>query len=443
MRQGPHLHVLFDVTRLLARSGFATPTGIDRVDRAYLEALHDSPQVELHLVRLDALGPHLLAPREAERVLHLLARSHERPSSTADQISFETLQRWLQSPPGTRAPRQVAATTAPVESGAPAQRLRRLIDRPLADLRLRELLGRQGHASCLYLNTSHGQSYRTALARWLRRTRIASAFFVHDLLPIEFPQFNRAAEPARHAARMRTASECARHVIVNSEVTRDVLRGYLEKLGRHVPPITVLPLGVGPEFRPDADRPVLACPVPYFVVLGTIEPRKNHALLLRVWRQLVDAHGTEAPRLVILGRRGWNNEALFQELDGGARLGSHVVEWPGLGDAAVIELVRSARALLAPSFAEGYHLPVAEALALGTPVLVSDIAAHREIGADHAVYVDPAADAAWQNLICEYADRHALRRGEQAKQIQAYRPPRWPDHLSRALAILNAAAREV
>lgn len=443
MRHGPLLHVLFDVTRLLARAGFATPTGIDRVDRAYLEALHAAPNVELHMVRLDALGPHLLAPREAERVMHVLALGRERQDSAAERGAFETLCAWLRSPAGTPAPRQPAASRVESLAAARPRHLRRLLERPLADLRLRQLLGRQSRTACLYLNTSHGQSYRTALARWLRRTRIPSAFFVHDLLPIEYPQFNRAAEPARHAARMRTASECARHVIVNSEVTRGVLRAYLEDQGRRVPPITVLPLGVGSEFRNHGDRPVPSASVPYFVVLGTIEPRKNHALLLRIWRQLVDTDGDMAPRLVILGRRGWNNQALFRQLDGDAGMVAHVVEWPGLGDSAIVDLMRGSRALLAPSFAEGYHLPVAEALALGTPVLASDIAAHREIAAEHAELVDPEDDGVWLKLVRDYGAWHAPRRAEQVRQIQGYQPPRWPDHLARAIAILEAAAREV
>ena len=444
MRPSASLHVLFDVTRLLARASFSTPTGIDRVDRAYLEALHAAPAVELHLVRVDALGPHLLSTRETERVLHLLELGRERPETSAERASFAALRGWLASPAGTPPPRQAAANPEAAVGSPRAQPFRRLLDRSLADARLRSLLGRPGRAACLYVNTSHGQSYRAALARWLRRTGIRSVFFVHDLLPIEFPQFNRAAEPARHAARMRTASDCARHVIVNSAVTRDVLQAYLAAQGRHVPPITVLPLGVGPHFgaspapvEGDAGTPG------YFVVLGTIEPRKNHALLLRVWRQLVESQGPAAPRLVILGRRGWNNEALFRELDAPGTLGTFIVEWPGLGDPAVVELLRGARALLAPSFAEGYHLPVAEALALGTPVLVSDIPAHREIAGPHAEYVGPADDTAWLELVRDYAGWHAPRRAARQIQIAAYQPPRWSDHLARAMAILESAAREV
>lgn len=428
------LRVLFDVTRLQARAGFSTPTGIDRVDLAYLESLHAHPGVELHLVRVDTLGPHLLAAREAARVLDTIGRRC--PPSDSPDATFEALWQWLQAPSGAPPPPRPSAAAKPLR----LPRLARLFDRPLAQLRLRRLVGRPMRPRSVYLNTSHGQSYRAVLARWLHRTRIPAVFFIHDLLPIEFPEFNRAAEPARHVSRIRTASECARHVIVNSQTTRDVLRHYLVASGWRVPPITVLPLGVGEEFRCEPETAARTTQVPYFVVLGTIEPRKNHALLLRVWRRLAQRPGT--PRLVILGRRGWNNEAVFRTLDGDASLKGHVVEWSGVDDARVRALLRGARALLAPSFAEGYHLPVTEALALGTPVIASDIAAHREIAGRHAELLDPRDDEAWVSAIGDYADRASPRPARHVERLEAYRPPRWQEHLDRAIALIDKAAHQ-
>ena len=430
------LRVLFDVTRLQARAGFATPTGIDRVDLAYLEALHAQPRVELHLVRIDAFGPHLLAAKETTRVLESLSRRP--PASASASTSFDVLWRWLQAPAGSPPPVPVPAiaSRAAAKPGA-----RRWLDRPMADLRLRRLVEHHGRPRCLYLNTSHGQSYRAVLARWLHRTRIPAVFFIHDLLPIDFPEFNRAAEPRRHVARIRTASECAGHVLVNSEVTGRVLHDYLTAAGWRVPPITVLPLGVGEEFRRHASAVIDPPAVPYFVVLGTIEPRKNHALLLRVWRRL--AASSDAPRLVILGRRGWNNEAVFRVLDGDRTLRGHVVEWQGIDDAGVRTLLQGARALLAPSFAEGYHLPVVEALSLGTPVLASDIAAHREVAGPYAELLGPEDDEAWSTAIREYAAGGSARRAARHQRSHGFEPVRWPAHLAAALAVLEQAAREI
>ncbi len=70
--------------------------------------------------------------------------------------------------------------------------------------------------------------------------------------------------------------------------------------------------------------------VPYFVVCSTIEPRKNHLLLLHVWRELVRRDGADAPKLVIVGSRGWKFEAVAALLDRSPALRGHVVEVSGL-----------------------------------------------------------------------------------------------------------------
>src|SRR5205823_1812943 len=138
----------------------------------------------------------------------------------------------------------------------------------------------------------------------------------------------------------------------------------------------VLPYGIEHVASAAADAPIRAA-VPYFVVLSTIEPRKNHELLLRLWQRLAERHGAAAPRLVLVGHRGWENDAVFKLLDSLRGNSPHVVECPDLDDAALAAVLRGARALLSPSFAEGFGLPVVEALALGTPAIASDIAAHR------------------------------------------------------------------
>src|SRR5262249_22522618 len=116
---------------------------------------------------------------------------------------------------------------------------------------------------------------------------------------------------------------------------------------------------------------------PYFAVLGTIEPRKNHLLLLNFWSRLA-ATLSAPPRLLVIGPRGWENEQVLDMLERSRRLRGLVEEHNALSDAQVGSVLSRARALLLPSFAEGYGLPLAEALASGIPVLCSDIAVFRE-----------------------------------------------------------------
>jgi glycosyltransferase involved in cell wall biosynthesis len=181
---------------------------------------------------------------------------------------------------------------------------------------------------------------------------------------------------------------------------------------------------------------------PYFVVLGTIEPRKNHLLLLNVWRRLAQTLGPEAtPRLVLIGRRGWENENILDLLDRCPVLKGVVVEHNRLPDPEVRTLIAGARALLMPSFAEGFGLPVVEALALGAPVIASDLPALRETGGDAPDYLDPLDGPAWARAILDYAAPRSLRRQAQLARLSNWRAPTWEDHVGGVLDFLAETAR--
>ncbi len=124
-------------------------------------------------------------------------------------------------------------------------------------------------------------------------------------------------------------------------------------------------------------------------MVGTIEPRKNLLQLLTVWHRWTQEGRSPRARLIVVGRRGWENENILELLDRSKGLAPSVIEVASLGDARMVALLKGATALLAPSFVEGYGLPIAEALALGTPVIASDTDAHREAGGAFADYLDP------------------------------------------------------
>ena len=173
-------------------------------------------------------------------------------------------------------------------------------------------------------------------------------------------------------------------------------------------------------------------------MVGTIEARKNHLMLLQVWQRLVQRFGTNAPRLLIIGQRGWECEQVFDLLDRGETLRDAVIE---LGDCTDEQLARhlaSARALLFPSLIEGYGLPLVEALQTGTPVIVSDLPVFREIGGNIPEYLDPLDGPAWEQAILDYADGASGARADQLKRLAGYRAPTWEDHFSRVEAWMGA-----
>jgi len=163
--------------------------------------------------------------------------------------------------------------------------------------------------------------------------------------------------------------------------------------------------------------------------VGTIEPRKNHLLLLNLWRHMAETLPSDRiPRLIIVGRRGWENEQVVDMLERCAALQGHVVELNGCSDRQMHELLRGARALLLPSFAEGYGMPVAEALSTNIPVLCSDLPALREAGGSAPDYLDPLDGLAWRTHIIDYYGAGA-RYLAQHKRMAEWRPPSWADHM--------------
>ena len=168
--------------------------------------------------------------------------------------------------------------------------------------------------------------------------------------------------------------------------------------GARLPTTVPAPLGIELSFLQrgyEADGPAER---PYFVCVGTIEARKNLAFLLTIWRRLAERMSEAAPQLVLVGRRGWENEAVIDHLERSHAVRALVHEVGDLSDAELAQVMAGARGLLAPSFAEGFDLPLIEALCLGVPAIASDIPVHRELAAP-ATLVDPTDGPAWLDAI--------------------------------------------
>lgn len=142
------------------------------------------------------------------------------------------------------------------------------------------------------------------------------------------------------------------------------------------------------------------------------------------------------PRLAIIGRRGWENEQILDLLDRSSIIRPFVEEVSSCGDGELAALVRGAKGLLMPSFAEGYGMPIAEALSAGTPVIASDIAAHREVGRSAADYIDPLDGIAWKQTILDYANDGPIRQA-QLERLRQWEAPDWDSHMDIASRVIE------
>lgn len=276
----------------------------------------------------------------------------------------------------------------------------------------------------IYLNVGHTGLNAAGLERWLARRQLKPVYLIHDLIPITHPGYCRPGEASRHATRMRQALRSARGIIVNSEATGAELTGFARSEGLAAPKMLAALLGIE---RLAAGTGISPRSHPYFLCIGTIEGRKNHILLLHIWEMLKQELGAAAPELILVGQRGWEADDVFAMLDHPTL--AKVIELDACDDAQLANLLDHARALLMPSFAEGFGLPVLEAMARGTPVIASDIPVFREITQAIPCLIAPDDMVAWRRAILNHLTDSPAREAQRRK-LADFAPPSWADHIA-------------
>lgn len=295
-------------------------------------------------------------------------------------------------------------------------------------------------AGSFMFNTGHLGLEHKRYAAMLRHRGVRPVFMVHDLIPLTHPEYCRPGEREHHRVRMHNAVSMGHGIIVNSQDTLATLVRFVDSSGLHMLPAIVAPLAPGLPKLSHAARPL---PRPYFVVLSTIEPRKNHLLLLQIWRRLVERLGDAAPHLVVIGQHGWECENVIDLLERCEQLKGFVHEHSACSDAELVTFLAHAQALLFPSFVEGFGLPLVEALSLGVPAIASDIAVFREFAGEVPDYADPLDGARWMALIEDYAKPQSTFRAAQMDRLMSFRSPSWGQHMAKVdefLAMLESGA---
>ena len=278
------------------------------------------------------------------------------------------------------------------------------------------------------LNISHSGLNQEKYRQKLQQYRLKPIFFVHDLIPISYPEYSRPGEDSRHQYRMETVLRYGDGIIVNSKDTLVNLEVYAKDHSLPMLKSVVAHLATAPLPSAEIQSPVNQ---PYFVMLGTIEHRKNNWLMIHIWREIVEKMGNDAPFLIIIGQRGWECENIIDMLERCDAIRPYVIEKSTCSDQELSTYLTHAQALLFPSFVEGYGMPFVEALSMGTPVIASDLSVFHEIAGDIPEYLDPLDGKGWMKMIIEYMQPQSDKRLEQTKRIKDFVPPTWDDHFNR------------
>ena len=235
---------------------------------------------------------------------------------------------------------------------------------------------------------------------------------IHDLSFEHLPETFKRRSWMQMRLTVRRTARAAAHVVTDSEYSRqDILRTY------RLPPerVTTTPLAASSRFEPSNDKRVLdkyGIEGDYILAVGSIQPRKNIARLIRAYTLMLLQHPDNAPKLVIVGKRAW----LFEETIKAAAVSSaseKIVFTGYVPESDLAALYTGALCFAYPSFFEGFGIPLLEAMRCGTPTITSDRTCFPEVVGDASLIIDPfdeqsIADGLWR-MISDAALREQLR----------------------------------
>jgi glycosyltransferase involved in cell wall biosynthesis len=257
----------------------------------------------------------------------------------------------------------------------------------------------------------------------------------HDLLPITAPQFSG------HAT--ESLSNYNKHVfpisslvLSVSEATKKDIVTWLTAENLTIPPIEVFRLGedftkLKAEIQSDPDCVSAGVQGKDFILsVGTIEARKNHAILYYVYK-LAKARGISLPKLLIVGRRGWKTDDIYGFITEDPDTKDSLVPLHDIGDAELSWLYDNCLFTVFPSQCEGWGMPIAESITRGVPVITGDVSSMAEVAPGYAVNFNPNSTDELLGAIMSMLD--SKTREKQISIIKKYKPTTWDDSFKQVI----------
>jgi len=289
--------------------------------------------------------------------------------------------------------------------------------------------------------------YGEHVARFKRRYSVRFALLVHDIIPLRRPEWvPRGASQWFSTSFGRLLAECDCIFASSQAAARDVENYARETDLKIALPVNPIPFGSG------FSSEVVEAPLPpyllptgdYVLFVSTIEVRKNHALLLRVWRRLLEEMPREdIPTLVFVGRNDASVVDVPRQLMNSDYLDGKIMHIAAASDAELAALYRGCLFTVFPSFYEGWGLPVTESLAFGKPCIVSNATSLPEAGGSMARYFDPEDGTEAYRLIREAIEDRAGLQLWRERVAAEFRPVSWRQTaraLADALSVTSALA---
>ncbi len=276
------------------------------------------------------------------------------------------------------------------------------------------------------------------------RTARPTVATVHDAIPLRFPHWVPGRlRPLRNWLLKHTIATADRFIAVSHYAVAELV----EDFGLDESRIDVVPNGIDDDWLapPPIDagerRAAWGIPaMPYWLTVGTFQPRKNFDRILAAYEQL-PAPDRDATALVIVGRAGWGCEATVARIQALQQAGRHVIWVQGLHDRTTLRAIYAgALALVFPSLYEGFGLPVLEGFASQIPVITSTAASLPEVAGDAALLVDPTRTDAITDAMQAVLHDNSLRKRLRQAGAERVRQFQWSATAQRTAAIYRDMA---
>lgn len=292
-------------------------------------------------------------------------------------------------------------------------------------------------------SASSHPDYAGLIRAYREQRGLRFVLLVYDLIPLRRPEWCDRGLVRMFRAWFDDVLPLCDTVFAISKATAADVRAYASQRGIVLPgPVMTLPIGAGFGHKLTAD-PVprsnrLPSPASYVLVVSTVEARKNHQLLFRIWRRMLEELPQErVPTLVFAGRIGWLVDDLIRQIANADYLGGKLAVIESPTDTELAALYQGCLFTLFPSFYEGWGLPVTESLAFGKPCLISNRTSLPEAGGTLARTFDPDnLHDAYAAIRAALEDRAGLASWE-AQVRREFRPVPWAVTVEALLAGLD------
>jgi glycosyltransferase involved in cell wall biosynthesis len=265
----------------------------------------------------------------------------------------------------------------------------------------------------------------------------------HDIIPLLLPQYFSADDVTAFRRYWTTTFSVADQILVNSRRIADDIASYCKDNGVSLAPLRRVRLGYEKASAP------AAAPLPvgleknrFALFVSTIEPRKGHGLLIRVWQRLLAANVPQRQkfRLVFVGRRGWQVDAILDQIDNSALFENTLAHLIAVDDDELESLYRATAFCVYPSRYEGFGLPIVEAFSHGKAVIASTGGALPELVNGLSPCLDPDDEDAWFETMRTWIEQPDFRQQYEAKIRANFSWPNWDEAAAQIFAAVHEAS---